>query len=150
MNVLMINEIEAISETATQIATTAAYNANDLMKMTDESIGGRFLFGLQVTGLGLLIVFSILALLWFIIAMFGKIMVSITAKQANQPIIDNIVEEEPQFEQTAEIIEENNDEELIAVLSAAITAYNEANYIPTEETTQGFRIVSFKERKKVI
>lgn len=148
--------VQEVAEIATEAATTLAYNAHDLMKLEDESIIGRLIFGLKVTGFGMAVVFVILILLWGILELFGVIVASVMKNNKTGTVVESAAEipepvaEAIESEPSSDYPEENG--VLIAVLTAAIVEYNKANETVHSdgEENKGFRIVSFKERNKVI
>ena len=89
-------------------------------------IGGRIenpmdalMVGLQVTVIGLLIVFAVLIILMFVLKMM-KFIFAPKAEKVPKVQKPKVVEQKP----TAEVVEvnETDDEELIAVITAAIAA----------------------------
>ncbi|MBE7011460.1 MAG: hypothetical protein E7415_02175 [Ruminococcaceae bacterium] len=81
------------------------------------SIGG------QVTVIGLIIVFTVLVILMFVLKIMEKIFAPKTAKNQNEtPEIVAPVVEEKKVEQKPVTVVEEDDEEIIAVIMAAIAA----------------------------
>ena len=81
---------------------------------------------------GYLLVFAVLAVIWVIIEIFGKVLhrkdkTDVSAEQ--KVVVDAVTETEE--------TETKNDEELVAVIAAAISAY-------TEKPLSSFRVVSFR------
>lgn len=99
----------------------------------------------QTVALGMLIVFSVLAILWIILEIAGraasksenapakKIRLSADAQPVPKPTVTE--QPEPQAPESYE-----NDEEIVAAITAAITLMLEAENTPVK----GFRVVSFK------
>ena len=81
---------------------------------------------------GYLLVFAVLAVIWGIIEIFGKVLhrKDKTDVSAEQKVVADTVTE-------TEETETKNDEELVAVIAAAISAY-------TEKPLSSFRVVSFR------
>lgn len=71
---------------------------------------------LFVAGLGMAITFAVLVFLWFAIAVVSKILQSAEAKKSKPEKLEVIEKAVPT------VVEEDEDEELIAVISAAIAA----------------------------
>ena len=110
---------------------------------TANDMGGAFsaerlaLAG-QMTLLGMGMVFAVLALLWGVLAVFKLIFAKPAPKKvAEAPKSAPVVVPEPVVE-----VEQTDDTELIAVLTAAIAAYESAN--GNEVAPGGFRVVSFR------
>lgn len=102
----------------------------------------------QTVALGMLIVFSVLAILWIILEIAGraasksenapakKIRLSADAQPVPKPTVIELAEpNEPESYESYE-----NDEEIVAAITAAITLMLEAENTPVK----GFRVVSFK------
>ena len=91
------------------------------------SFGEAALYGLQMLLIGMLIVFAVLTLLWFAIALFGRIVGAGSTVTEKKP--------EPSVAPAAA----TDDTELIAVLTAAIAAMESA-------PATRFRVVSFRRK----
>ena len=98
-----------------------------------------FFKGGEVTGLGLIAVFAIIAIIFFVIKALGAAASPKKPAKAETP-----KEETPIAPVAIPVAEEapaaNDDLELIAILAAAISAYS-------GEPTTKFRVVSFKHIK---
>ncbi len=90
-------------------------------------------FGLQMLGIGMLAVFSVLCLIWLALAIFQKIFA-----HDNKPRVERIVEETPAVAPT--VIQQTSDDEVVAVIAAAIAAAE------SERPGMKFRVVSFIRR----
>ena len=95
------------------------------------SFGEAALYGLQMLLIGMLIVFAVLTLLWFAIALFGRIVGA--GSTAAKPVTEK--KPEPSVAPAAS----TDDTELIAVLTAAIAAMESA-------PATRFRVVSFRRK----
>lgn len=95
------------------------------------SFGEAALYGLEMLLIGMLIVFAVLTVLWFAIALFGRIVGG--AVSAPKPV----VEKKPEPVVVAPTA--TDDTELIAVLTAAIAAMESA-------PATRFRVVSFRRK----
>ncbi len=101
-------------------------------------IGERVLKGLQVLALGMGTVFSVLILLWFILYIFRVIFYDIPNKKKASPENNAPVQTVPEPVTAEEPIDTvDNDEELIAAITAAIAVY-------TDKPQSSFRVVSFR------
>ena len=108
------------------MACTLEYGTPDKLDIGGASFGERILIGLQVAAMGIGVVFVVLALLIGMIILFkyafklaDLIKAKLPKKAAQAPAQ---VESKPQIEGL-----ENEDEEIAAVISAAIMAYYEEN-----------------------
>ena len=101
-----------------------------------------FFKGGEVTGLGMIAIFAIIAIIFFVIKGLGVISAP-SKKPAKVEAKKEEVLEEPEVTpvtEEAEEISEGYNPELIAILAAAISAYS-------GEPTSKFRVVSFKHIK---
>ncbi len=113
---------------------------NVLLAVTDyskpiESFGDKLGFGAMMLGVGMLAVFSVLCLLWGALVIFKLAFydVPMKKKSAQAPAAPAPVE-------VAEIPASNEDEEIIAVIAAAIAMAE------SESLGSKFRVVSFKRK----
>lgn len=107
-----------------------------------QSLGGAFsperwaLAGEMVlVGMGM--VFAVLAILWAVLTVFKVVFAKGEKKERSAPVVQT---EAPASEPEPEIYVAG-DEELIAVITAAVAAYRAGE---GEEATGGFRVVSFR------
>lgn len=123
-----------------------------LKAAADADLGGfmspeRLELAGQVVLIGLGMVFAVLALLWGILVIFGKVMTR-QKKQADEPT----PAPEAPAEQTVSAVSESepavpsaeDDGELIAVITAAVAAAIESDEVLSSRFASGFRVVSFK------
>ena len=96
----------------------------------------RLAYAGKMTLLGMLMVFAALAILWGILALF-KVFFAKEEKVPKKQVVDAPVQAAPVVEE-----EKQNDDELIAVLTAAVAAYIESEGL-SETYAGGFRVVSF-------
>ena len=98
------------------------------------NLGEVALFGLMILGIGILTVFAVLSLIWLALILFEKIF----AKSQNKPA--RTAQETIVPVQETTTLTQTNDEEIIAVIAAAIAmAESESNGLK-------FRVVSFKRK----
>ncbi len=104
------------------------------ISMTQKNIpfGEAALYGLQMLLIGMAIIFAVLALLWGILEVSGRIFKKMTASPTQK------VEKKPEPVVVAEAAPAE-DLELIAVLTAAVAAMESA-------PAARFRVVSFKRK----
>ena len=110
---------------------------------TAQDLGGafsaeRFALAGQMTLIGMLMIFTVLAILWGVLAIFKFIFAKPAkpVKKVEEAKEQDIVEDLP------DVVEENNDEQLVAVITAAVAAYIESEELSAFEN--GFRVVSFR------
>ena len=106
------------------------------------SLSERILYGLQVFIIGICTVFVVLAILWGVMALFKLFFYSIPNKSKNTKKTDvdvKRVDNVPPMEEIPIAAPASNDTQLIAVITAAIAAYNAScgNALP-------FRVVSYR------
>ena len=97
---------------------------------------------LEVTILGMGMVFSVLAILWFALLIFKAVFAREQKKSKKVEVSTPASAAEP------EPVAESDDGELIAVISAAIAAYRADEEGCVGEDVNGFRVVSFKRAAK--
>ncbi|MBQ2384765.1 MAG: OadG family protein [Clostridia bacterium] len=94
----------------------------------------------QMPLLGMGMIFAVLAILWAVLVLFKFIFAKPEPKKKSEPVApkaEPVVIPEPVVAPAA-----NNDAELIAVLTAAIVAYEASQ--GNEVAPEGFRVVSFR------
>lgn len=147
MNVLTAIRVlaeETLTATVNETATAAA--AGDLGGFMSPE---RLELAGQVVLIGMCMVFAVLALLWGVLALFGKVMSSGKAKkeETSEPAAESAVTPAPaevSEEVSAAKPEEENDEELVAALTAAVAAAIASDEKLSSRFASGFRVVSFK------
>ena len=117
-----------------------------LLAVTTGDLGGAFsaermAYALEMTALGLLAVFSVLAILWGVLALFKVIFYDSKQKKEKAPTEEKTVVTETVVPAP---VASQNDDETVAVIMAAISAYIVADPALAEEYAGGFRVVSFK------
>ena len=93
----------------------------------------------QMTLIGMGMIFSVLALLWAVLAIFKVVFAKPEKKKKPEA---PVAQPAPVVEETVAIAAETNDDELIAVITAAVAAYM-AQENP-DVAPSGFRVVSFR------
>lgn len=99
---------------------------NDILEMlhanpraVDTLTGSeKALLILFVAGLGMAVTFAVLLFLWFCISVLSSVMKAAGSKKAKP----SPIEEVKKTEEAVQVVEENEDEELIAVIAAAVAA----------------------------
>ena len=96
----------------------------------------------EMTLLGMLMVFAVLAMLWLVLTLFKVIFVP---KAKKEKATSAVKAPEVTAEENAVVAQDNNDAngELLAVITAAVAAYM-AEENGGEAPAEGFRVVSFK------
>ena len=116
---------------------TDAAAATDLMN-NPMSFGERVLMGLQVTLFGMAVVFAVLILLWGILEIFRVIFYEIPKKKAAEAESKPAEPEAPApVEEAVETVEETDDAEIVAAITAAIS-------VVMDKPQTSFRVVSFR------
>ena len=113
---------------------------NMLSLLADITYGEKILNGLTVVVVGLGGVFSVLAIIWGVLALFKVFFYDIPEKKKAAKIKAAAPAPAPVAEAPVEAAPEADDTQLIAVITAAIAAY-------TAESAGGalpFRVVSYK------
>ena len=95
----------------------------------------------QMTLLGMLMVFSVLAILWGVLAIFKLVFAGKTPKEKKLEPVKSAPAPAPAV-QTAPATVQNDDAELVAIITAAIAAYRQNEGADASEGS--FRVVSFK------
>ena len=117
------------------------YGTPDSLDMANSSVGQRIVIGLEVALLGIGVVFVVLALL------IGFILLLKYGFKASDVVKAKFAKKQPKVEEVkaAPVIEglENEDEELAAVITAAIMAYYDNTNVKTEYKSN----LTFKVRK---
>lgn len=96
----------------------------------------------QTPLLGMAMIFAVLGLLWGVLTIFKLIFVGATPAEP-KPKKETNAEPPQQMAVASAPAQEQNQDELIAVLTAAIAAYRDAE-ANGEEAPSGFRVVSFR------
>ena len=94
------------------------------------------LFGGKMLLIGMLTVFAVLFLIWLALSLFKIVFHDLQAKKKTQPV-KQVVEAEPE---PTVLQKTTNDEEIIAVIAAAIAAAE------SENSGVKFRVVSFNRK----
>lgn len=127
-------------------------SAAEAAEAATEELGGfmssaRLELAGQVVLIGMGMVFAVLALLWGILAIFGKVMTRKKQPAPVEPVAPAEtaapVAEEPVADATA-AASAPDDGELIAVITAAVAAAIQSDEALSSRFASGFRVVSFK------
>ena len=123
-------------------ALAASSNAADLGGAFSAE---RWAYAGQMTLLGMVMVFSVLAILWIILSLF-----KVFFAKTDETAIPKAKKAEPEAKsaESAPVVApapaaQHTDEELVAILTAAVAAYIESEG-QTESYSCGFRVVSFR------
>ena len=100
----------------------------------DLTLPDKLFGGLMILLIGMLTVFAVLALIWLLLVLFKLAFHDIPAKRKAQSVFEGVVEQEPVS------LVNNNDEEIVAVIAAAIAMAE------SESDGVKFRVVSFRRR----
>lgn len=123
---------------------------------SDENLGGfmspqRLEIAGQVVLIGMAMVFAVLALLWGVVSVFGKVMSSKSQKSKSAPVPVTAPSPAPDATPVSTPVkklpaEENG--ELIAVITAAVAAAIQSDETLNSRFASGFRVVSFKKSRR--
>lgn len=102
----------------------------------DSSYGDNLVFGAQVVLIGVVTVFAVLGLLWACLTIFKLVFQEVSAKRTSKIVPDTTVREEV----VKPVAYVDNDEEIIAVIAAAIAMAE------SESFGAKFRVVSFRRK----
>jgi sodium pump decarboxylase gamma subunit len=121
------------------------YLAKEVADLGGAFSAERILYALEMTALGLIAVFTVLAIIWAVLALF-KVFASDNSKKASK-------ETKPKEECDAAVIntpapvavpqQTNGDDATVAAIIAAISAYIASDDKLSQEYSGGFRVVSF-------
>ena len=106
-----------------------------------DSFGDRAAYALSHTGVGMLIIFSVLAVIWAVLAIFKVVFAGKSEKRKETPAPEKKAAPAPApaVAPAAPVASSSSDEEIVAAITAAITLMREA-----EGSTGTFRVVSFR------
>lgn len=119
---------------------------NTVLAADYSNLGGAFsperleLAG-QMTLLGMVMIFSVLGLLWVVLAIFQRIMTGKTEKNAP---VTNVVSTPAPVAEAVPVAASNDDEIIAAVIAAAVAAYMADEGNTEAAYNGGFRVVSFR------
>jgi len=125
-------------------------NSLTLLANTTADLGGAFsperiTYALEMTALGILAVFAVLALLWAVLGLF-KVLFYNDPKKNEKKTPEVVAAPEvvvPTPIETVPVATQNNDA-TVAVIMAAISAYISSDPELAQMYSGGFRVVSFK------
>ena len=106
-----------------------------------STFGERASYALSHTGVGMLIIFAVLAVIWAVLAIFKVVFAGKSEKKEETPAPEKKAAPAPApaAVPAAPVAASSYDEEIVAAITAAITLMREA-----EGTTGTFRVVSFR------
>ena len=107
----------------------------------------RLRIGLETAVIGLMMVFAILMILWGVLVLFRIFFYELPKKrrEADKPAVpEPEPEPAPAVREAPAAAETPDDAELVAAITAAVSAYLEAESAETDIPATGFRVVSFR------
>jgi len=124
----------------------------NVLAKTTENLGGalsseRIELSLEMTVLGVLAVFSVLAIIWLVLVMFKFFFYRDPSKNSSNNDVnaeDNKVTEQPPLQTAPAEEEQSSDDATVAAIIAAISAYIADDPELSNQYSGGFRVVSFK------
>ena len=119
---------------------------NQLAKATTD-LGGAFSgerikYSLEMTALGLIAVFAVLALIWLVLAIFKLFLYDSANKKSKSSMQEKSVNVEQKVETAPTPTTEND--AIVAAITAAISAYIAEDSQLSEQYANGFKVISFK------
>lgn len=141
MNRFFLTAADVVADAVETVTEAATEDLGGFMSPERLELAG------QVFLIGMGMVFAVLALLWGILALFGKVMTRTKKQTAPAEPVAPVepaapVAEEPVAD--AATVAETDDGELIAVITAAVAAAIESDEELSSRFASGFRVVSFK------
>ncbi len=97
-------------------------------------------YAAEMTILGMGMIFAVLALLWLVLAIFKVIFAGKAPKKVKSKVPEAVAKA---VEESVVAVEETSDDELVALITAAVAAYM-AEENGGVAPTGGFRVVSFR------
>lgn len=133
MDNTVLNDV--VSDVA-QVVTTAAEN----------DLGGafspeRWAYAGQMTLLGMVMIFAVLAILWGVLAIFQRVMASSSEQPAKKPVAAPVP---APVAEAAPVASSSDDEVIAAIIAAAVAAYMADEGNTDAAYNGGFRVVSFR------
>lgn len=128
MSMKLLSVIEEASGTVEEAAKSG------IASIDISTTEGKLNMGLQVVVVGMLVVFAVLAILWFALVLFKFFCYDLPQKRKKEPELS--VKQE--VTEVPVPIVQNNDEEIIVAIAAAIAAAE------AEEPWTRFRVVAFR------
>ncbi len=123
---------------------------NVLTKAADD-LGGalspeRIALSLEMTVLGMLAIFSVLAIIWLVLVMFKFFFYTDPNNTTDKDIekSEDSAPVQPVVENVPSAPIQNSDDATVAAIIAAISAYIADDPALSKEYSNGFRVVSFK------
>ena len=122
---------------------------NHLANTTDVAdLGGAFSperlsYAGEMTLLGMLMVFSVLAILWVVLSLFKVLFAKNTDTPKTHKADDEAVQVTAPAANVEQPVSSTNDDQLVAILTAAVAAYISSEE-PSAAYSGGFRVVSFR------
>ena len=111
-------------------------------------IGERVTYALQVSLIGMLAVFAVLTIIWGALVLMRIVIEAITKqknkKSKSSDTVDNTVESPAE----AASLVDSDDEQLVAVITAAVAAARADEAKKVGKTAGGFKVVSFRRTSK--
>ncbi len=105
-----------------------------------NTFGERAAYALSHTGVGMLIIFAVLAVIWAVLAVFKVIFAGGSEKKEKASAPEKKAAPAPVATPApAPVVSASSDEEIVAAITAAITLMRES-----EGVTGTFRVVSFR------
>lgn len=124
-----------------------------LLTAASAELGGafsaeRWAYAGRMTLLGMVMIFSVLALLWIVLVIFKNVMFGRDPKpEKEKSAIAEVVAESVAVVEEEPVAPATDDAELVAVIAAAIAAYRTSEGMDAIDAS-AFRVVSFRRASK--
>lgn len=152
--VIGVSATEADAEVSAAETQEAEQTESGNKNPTNEELGGifspqRIEWAISVTVQGMLMIFSVLALLWGVLAIFKVFLHDIPEKRAAKKLKQAVVTQEAkapvQEVQAVPAAPAEDEGEIVAAITAAIAAVLSGDEYK-DQFASGFRVVSFKRK----
>ena len=147
--VIFLGSMLTLGIAAAEQTTETEVVVEDNKNSTNEELGGFFSaerveWAISVTLQGMLMIFTVLALLWGVLAIFKVLLHDIPAKRAAKKAkLSAAVEQTPASAEEAEpVVDFQDDQEIVAAITAAIAVVLQGEEYK-DQFASGFRVVSF-------
>lgn len=111
-------------------------------------IGERVTYALQVSLIGMLAVFSVLTIIWGALILMRIVVEAITKQKSKKNKSSDTEDSTVEAPAEAESPVASEDEQLVAVITAAVAAARADEAKKDGKTAGGFRVVSFRRTSK--
>ncbi len=150
-SLLTLGAYAAEPEQTAATESTEQADSEQRRNPTNEELGGffsaeRIKYAVLVTGVGMLMIFCVLGILWGVVSLMKVFMHDIPEKRrAKKKALASAVAQVAQPEPAVVAVPEEDEGEIVAAITAAIAAVLESEEY-AGEFASGFRVVSFSRK----